>query len=66
MERQVAEAEDAFRKGRLELLTFLELDAEAAETSYRALDAQAELAARLAELASLSDVGAPGPWFGAE
>ena len=48
------EAEEGFRKGQLDLLTFLEADGSAAETYARALDAQAELAAKAAELLSLT------------
>lgn len=50
LEDQLKEAEEGFRKGQVDLLTFLELDSSAAETYDRALDAQAELAAALAGL----------------
>ncbi|MBI4351292.1 MAG: TolC family protein [Elusimicrobia bacterium] len=50
LEDQLREAEEGFRKGQVDLLTFLELDSSAAETYDRALDAQAELAAALAGL----------------
>lgn len=50
LEAQLQEADDGFRKGQVDLLTFLELDGSAAETFSRVLDAQAELAAKAAEL----------------
>lgn len=50
VELQLQEAEEGFRKGQLDLLTFLELDNSAAETYDRVLDAQADLAAKLAEI----------------
>ncbi|MBI4376661.1 MAG: TolC family protein [Elusimicrobia bacterium] len=50
LEAQLKEAEEGFRKGQLDLLTFLELDSSAAETYGRVLDAQVELTAKLAEI----------------
>lgn len=50
LENQNGEAEDAFRKGQLELLLFLEIDEQTAETYYRALDAQLMLVDELANL----------------
>lgn len=50
LEDQLKEAEEGFRKGQVDLLTFLELDSSAAETYDRTLDAQTELAAALAGL----------------
>ena len=54
LEGQLKEADEGFRKGQVDLLTFLEADASAAETYGRALDAQAELAAKAAELFTLT------------
>lgn len=54
LEQQLKEAEEGFRKGQLDLLTFLELDATSAEAYGRVLDAQADLAARLAEIFTLT------------
>ena len=51
---QIKEAETAFRKGQLDLLSFLELDNQTAETYYQMLDAQASLAEKLADLFSLA------------
>lgn len=50
VEAQLKEAEEGFRKGQLDLLTFLELDASASETFGLVLDAQRDLAAKGAEL----------------
>ena len=50
LEAQLREAEEGFRKGQVDLLTFLELDGSAAETFVRVLDAQSDLAAKAAEL----------------
>ncbi len=50
LEIQLEEAEEGFRKGQVDLLTFLELDGSAAETYVRVLDAQLGLAAKAAEL----------------
>lgn len=54
LEAQLKEADEGFRKGQVDLLTFLELDGSAAETYGRALDAQAELAAKAAEVLALT------------
>ncbi len=51
---QGKEAEDAFRRGQLDLLLFLEIDEQTAETYYRALDAQLALVDKLANLFFLS------------
>lgn len=51
---QLSEADQGFRKGQVDLLTFLELDGSAAETYGRVLDAQAELAAKAAEVFDLT------------
>lgn len=53
-EEQLREADEDFKKGQVDLLTFLELDGSAAETYARALDAQVELAAKAAELLALA------------
>ena len=50
METQIQEAEAGFRKGQLDLLTFLELDGSVSDTFNRVLDAQADFAARVADL----------------
>jgi outer membrane protein TolC len=50
LEAQLQEAEEGFRKGQIDLLTFLELDGSAAETYGRVLDAQQNLAAKAAEV----------------
>lgn len=50
LDAQLKEADEGFRKGQVDLLTFLEADASASETYSRALDAQVQLAARAAEL----------------
>ena len=50
LEAQLQEAEEGFRKGQVDLLTFLELDSSASETFGRVLDAQRDLAAKAAEL----------------
>lgn len=54
LEAQLRDADDGFRKGQLDLLTFLELDDSAAETFARAHDAQVELATKAAVLLSLT------------
>jgi outer membrane protein TolC len=61
----LAAADEEFRKGRLDLLTLLELDAEVAETTMLAFDAQVELADRLVELLYWAGEPDPMPWFGA-
>ena len=54
LETQLQDAEEGFRKGQVDLLTFLELDGSAAETFGRAQDAQTELASKAAELLSVT------------
>lgn len=54
LEAQLQDADEGFRKGQVDLLTFLELDASAAETFDLAQDAQVELASKAAELLSLT------------
>lgn len=54
LESQLKEADEGFRKGQVDLLTFLEADASASETFSRALDAQVQLAAHAAELMLLT------------
>jgi len=54
LEAQLKEAEEGFRKGQLDLLTFLELDSSAAEVYDRVFDTQVELAARLAVILALT------------
>lgn len=54
LEGQLKGADEGFRKGQVDLLTFLELDGSAAETYGRALDAQADLAAKAAEVLALT------------
>lgn len=54
LHRQVEDAEEEFSKGRVELLVFLELDGEYAETVDHALDAQIELMSKAVELFSLA------------
>lgn len=51
---QLQDADEGFRKGQLDLLTFLELDASASETFGRAYDAQVELASKAAELLAVT------------
>ena len=50
LEVQLQDADEGFRRGQVDLLTFLELDGSASETFGRALDAQVALAAKAAEL----------------
>lgn len=52
IDEQLKDAEEGFRKGQLDLLTFLEIESSAAETFGRALDAQRDLAAKAAALIS--------------
>lgn len=52
VDEQLKDAEEGFRKGQLDLLTFLEIESSAAETFDRALDAQRDLAAKAAALIS--------------
>lgn len=54
LESQLQGADEGFRKGQVDLLTFLELDGSVAETFARAIDAQAELAAKAAEALALT------------
>lgn len=54
LENQLKGADEGFRKGQVDLLTFLELDGSAAETYGRALDAQVDLAAKAAEVLALT------------
>lgn len=54
LEAQLQDADEGFRKGQVDLLTFLELDGSAAETFNRAQDAQAELASKAAELLAVT------------
>lgn len=54
LEAQLQEADEGFKKGQVDLLTFLELDGSAAETFSRTLDAQAELAAKAAEVLAVT------------
>lgn len=54
LEAQLQDADEGFRKGQVDLLTFLELDGAAAETFNRAQDAQAELASKAAELLAVT------------
>lgn len=53
LESELLDAEAGFRKGQVDLLTFLELDSAASETFYRVLDAQLGLLERAAELLEL-------------
>ncbi|MBI3289462.1 MAG: hypothetical protein HYZ74_08090 [Elusimicrobia bacterium] len=55
LEVQLKDADEGFRKGQVDLLTFLEVDGSASETYSRALDAQAQLAAKAAELLAVSN-----------
>lgn len=54
LEAQLQDADEGFRKGQLDLLTFLELDDSASETFGRAFDAQLALAAKAAELLAVT------------
>lgn len=49
LEAQIREGEEGFRKGQVDLLTFLELDSSTAETFDRVLDAQRNFAGTLAQ-----------------
>lgn len=53
LESELLDAEAGFRKGQVDLLTFLELDSAASETINRVLDAQLALLERAAELLEL-------------
>ncbi len=59
LEVQLQEAEQGFRKGQLDLLTFLELDSSASETFSNVLDAQKNFVTKVAELLALT--GEPDP-----
>jgi outer membrane protein TolC len=59
LEKQLQEAEQGFRKGQLDLLTFLELDSSASETFSNVLSAQRDFAAKVAEILVLT--GEPDP-----
>ena len=50
LEAQLQDADAGFRKGQVDLLTFLELDNSASETFGRVLDAQRDLAVKAVEL----------------
>ena len=54
LEVQLQDTDEGFRKGQVDLLTFLELDGSAAETIGRALDAQVDLAAKAVELLAVT------------
>jgi cobalt-zinc-cadmium efflux system outer membrane protein len=54
LEKHLEDADEGFRKGQLDLLTFLELDASVAETFAATYDAQLELAAKAAQLLSIT------------
>jgi outer membrane protein TolC len=53
LQEQIKEAEAAFRRGQLDLLFFLELDSQTAETYYRMLNAQSAFADKLTDLFAL-------------
>lgn len=54
LETQLQDADEGFRKGQVDLLTFLELDNSVAETFTRAQDAQVELASMAVELLAMT------------
>jgi len=54
LEVQLRDADEGFRKGQVDLLTFLELDDSASATFSRAYDAQVELASKVAELLTVT------------
>ena len=54
LEKQISTTEKEFRKGRIDLLTFLETEAEFSESYERALEAQTLYAAKIADLFTLS------------
>ncbi|MBI4242445.1 MAG: TolC family protein [Candidatus Rokubacteria bacterium] len=62
---QLKEADEGFRKGQLDLLTFLELDDAVSETYERILQAQLGLAAAAAELLAATGETDPLARFGA-
>ncbi len=51
---RIRATETEFRKGRVDLLTFLETEDQLSQTTQRALDLQISYAAKIAELFSLS------------
>lgn len=53
LEQQITEAEAEFRKGRIDLLTFLELDDQIAETFHHALEVQVALSRTITALSLL-------------
>jgi len=63
LDQELQESEKEFRKGRVELLTFLELEAEAAETKERALAAQSELSNQLITILFLAGEPDPVAWL---
>lgn len=54
LEAQLLEVAEGFRKGQVDLLTLLELDSSASETFSRVLDAQLDLAVKIAELMAVA------------
>lgn len=54
LKRQIREADEEFRKGRLALIPFLELDSAIYETEFRALEAQFDLIDKFLTLMSLA------------
>ncbi|MEK7232512.1 MAG: TolC family protein [Elusimicrobiota bacterium] len=54
LEIQLQDADEGFRKGQVDLLTFLELDDSASATFSRAYDAQVQLASKAAELLTMT------------
>jgi outer membrane protein TolC len=54
LKKQMREADEEFRKGRLALIPFLELDSAIYETEFRALEAQFDLADKFLTLMSLA------------
>lgn len=54
LEAQLEDADDGFRKGQVDLLTFLELEGSVAETFALAHDAQSELVIKAANILSLT------------
>ena len=54
LNKDLKETEAEFRKGRVDLLVYLELENEAAQTYYRSLDVQKSLAEKLAGLFALT------------
>lgn len=54
VEKQMKEADEEFQKGRLTLITFLELDSESYETYFRSLDSQYAMVDKFLTLLSLT------------